>query len=118
MKTLSVVPYRTSDELESLRRENAELRAELESLKGETLYPHSGHDTPCRKCNGTTLREYLDAADVDGGFSRRVKRLVGPDRKFEPAVSKRLWRKALPERFRLHCTRSDCGAVYYERTKT
>ena len=100
---LAVVPYRaSSDELETLRRENEALRAELELLRGETMYPFSSIDEPCRKC----------------GIKKRVGQyeIAGPVRTFQPATSRWFWRKATPERFQLTC--EFCKAVYYERTKT
>ena len=105
---LSVVPYRASDELETLRRENEELRAELQALKEETLYPFAPQiNGQCRMCNQ--------------GFSKRVKRegadsiveLWGPELTFKPAAPKRWWRKATPARMRRNC--KACGALYYEQ---
>lgn len=91
---LAVVPYRSGDETESLRREVKELRAELTLLKGETLYPFSSQ-RHCRKCG---VEHY--------------KRLAY---RFEAARTERWWRRGRPERRRVSCP--CCCAVYYERTQ-
>lgn len=103
---LSLVPYRGDD---NLRAEVQELREELDRLKGANLYPWEGDDTPCKKCNATRL---VDRRSIRGGI---IKGAQGPDRVYEPALPRRWWRKATPERLRLMCPY--CKAVYYMRTK-
>jgi hypothetical protein len=83
-----------TDELATLRAENARLRATIEELV-EGLRPFSGPRSPCPFCGKT---QYLD----------RVAKYV-PGR---PAG----WlRRARAARLRRNCT--ECRAVWYERTK-
>lgn len=94
-----------------LLRENEALRAELEELYGQNVYPFSDYSEPCRKCGQLSSQMVYEGKDL-------VSKLVaeGPTKIFEPAVQKRWWRpwaKATPERMRCKCP--ICKAVYYEQ---
>ncbi len=103
--------YRDPNELETLRRENEALRAELEQMRGG-LHPYSQKSDPCRKCDAHSVRDYFK---IVGNEIQTVKQATGPDRIYQPAVAPSFWRKGRPERFKLTC--QFCKATYYERTK-